>query len=528
MKEVKQTQTNKFLSGATVLLISTAIVKIIGFLFTVPLVNILGGDGMGYFYSAYSIYDMLAVIASAGLPVAVSRMVSEALQKGNPDYAEKIHRISLFIFTLIGIVVSAVMFFGAEMFADFIKNPNSALSIKALSITALCAFILSSYRGYFQGYSDMIPTAVSQVIEALSKLVIGYTLAYVIMKTTSSYTNGSAGAIVGVSVGSVLAVLFLSAVKLKKYNNKYDLSGMKNDSGVIIKELFHIAIPISLGALILGVIGLIDTTMIMRQLQNSAGFTEAEANWMYGVFGMTRKLFNLPPALILSFTISIIPSLTAAITRKDTESQKTNITDAIKYTLMIAFPAGIAFLMLSEPIMNIIYHNVPDEAAAGTPILSVLGIAMIFNSLVLITNAILQSYKKVNFPVLSGAVGGLIKVFVNMILVGNRSINIMGAPIASFICYAVMFIMNAIYLKKQLSFKLNIWKTVFLILTASLVMGGFSLLIYNIMIPFAGIVISGIICIGVGVCVYAVLIIAFKIITLSEISALLSRFRRKH
>ena len=147
--------------------------KLAGLLFTIPIANMLGGDGMGYFYAAYDIYNMLAVLASAGLPVAVSRMVSETLVSGNTAEADRIYTISVRIFTILGAVIAAVMFFGADGLAAVIKNPNAGMSIRALSITSFCAFVMSALRGYFQGHSIMKYTAVSQVIEAFAKLFFG-------------------------------------------------------------------------------------------------------------------------------------------------------------------------------------------------------------------------------------------------------------------------------------------------------------------------------------------------------------------
>ena len=169
-----------FLQGAFILTISTAFVKLAGLLFTIPVANMLGGEGMGYFYTAYDIYNMLAVLASAGLPVAVSRMVSETLVRGNTDEAERIYKVSVRIFTIIGAVIAAVMFLGADLLAGLLKNPNAGMSIRVLAVTAFCAFVMSALRGYFQGHSIMTYTAVSQVIEAFAKLILGFILAYVL------------------------------------------------------------------------------------------------------------------------------------------------------------------------------------------------------------------------------------------------------------------------------------------------------------------------------------------------------------
>lgn len=526
MKETREV--NQFISGATVHILSTSVVKVIGLIFTIPLANLLGGTGMGYFYAAYEIYNMLAVMASAGLPVAVSRMISESLQKGSAAYTEKIHRISLSVFAVIGGIISLLMFFGAGIFARFLENPGAEASIRALSVTVFCAFVMSSYRGYFQGHSNMIPTSLSQIIEALSKLAVGFTLAYFILNATSDYTKSSAGAIAGVSAGAFLCTVFLIIYKLKYHNQTRDISEAKDQSIPIVKELFRIAIPVSLGASILSIVNFVDAKVIMRQLQTSAGFIYEDANWLWGVYGNAKKLFNLPSAFITSLTISIIPALTAAVTRRDEHEAEANISAGIKYTMMIACPAGIAFLFLAQPIMNIIYFRTSEEAASGTPILALLGIAVIFNSLVLITNAILQSYGKVNFPLISMTAGGIFKVGLNWFLVGQKNINILGAPIATCLCYILIFALNFMYIKKQASFRLSGGKNVALIIAASFIMGICSFGIYKAGLHFAGVRLSGMICIAAGFCIYAVLLFVFKIITRSEIDAVLSKFRRKN
>ncbi|MDD6879892.1 MAG: oligosaccharide flippase family protein, partial [bacterium] len=319
------------MQGAFILTISTAFVKLAGLLFTIPIANMLGGEGMGYFYSAYDIYNMLAVLASAGLPVAVSRMVSETLVSGNTDEAERIYKVSTRVFTVIGAVIAAIMFFGAKWLAQLIKNPNAWLSIRVLAVTAFCAFIMSSLRGYFQGKNNMIHTATSQVIEAFAKLILGCILAAVLIKTELSYVGGSAGAIMGVSIGAVLAVVYLSLMK-KRSAKSFVPSGMAVRSDkAIIKELFRIAIPVSLGASVMSLVNLIDTAVIMRILQDKLLYSYEDANWLYGVFGNAKKIFNFPSAFIVPFTVSILPVLTAAYTAKDDDGVKKNMINVFKY-----------------------------------------------------------------------------------------------------------------------------------------------------------------------------------------------------
>lgn len=478
---------------------------------------------MGYFYAAYDIYNMLAVLASAGLPVAVSRMISETLVSGNTDEAERIYKVSLKIFTIIGAVIAAVMFFGADLFAAVIKSPNSGLSIRVLSITAFCAFVMSALRGYFQGHSIMIHTAVSQVIEAFAKLFLGCALAYILLKTELEYIGGSAGAIMGVSLGAILAVLYLLAGK-KRFMKTKTMAGMPvREDKAIIKELFRIAIPVSLGASVMSLVNLIDTTVIMRVLQDGLGYTYERANWLYGVFGNAKKIFNFPSAFIVPFSVSILPILTAAYTARDKEGVAKNMTNCFKYAMMLALPAGIGITVLAEPIMNIIYFKTPEEANAGAPLLAVYGIAVILYSVVSISGAILQSFGQVNKPLISLTVGGIVKCGLNAVLVGVESVNIMGAPIATCVCYVVMIAMDIFFLRKYLTGCGAIIVNTIKITVASLIMGIFAYFIYSPLSSVLGVKMGGLVAIALAACLYAVLVIVFKIFTVQEIKSVLRR-----
>ena len=497
--------------------------KLAGLLFTIPIANMLGGDGMGYFYAAYDIYNMLAVLASAGLPVAVSRMVSETLVSGNTAEADRIYTISVRIFTILGAVIAAVMFFGADGLAAVIKNPNAGMSIRALSVTSFCAFVMSALRGDFQGHSIMKYTAVSQVIEAFAKLFFGCLLAYVLLKTEYSYVGGSAGAILGVSLGAVLAVVYLLFNKKRMDRDKEVCDLPVRDTRTIIRELFRIAIPVSLGASVMSLVNLIDTTVIMRILQDGLGYTYERANWLYGVFGNAKKIFNFPSAFIVPFSVSILPVLTAAFTAKDKEGVRTNMVTCFKYALLLALPAGVGITVLAEPIMHIIYFNTPEEAAAGTPLLAIFGIAVILYAVVSISGAILQAFGHVNRPLISLTVGGIIKCVLNAVLVGVEAVNIAGAPIATCVCYVVMIGMNVFFLRKYLAgCGAILWNTV-KTAAAALLMGGFAYGAYAVLSGALGVKMGGMVSIMGAVVVYAVLVIVLKVVTIKELKSMVRR-----
>ena len=508
---------------------STAFVKLAGLLFTFPIARILGDGGMGVFYSAYNVYNLFAVLASAGLPVAVSRMVSETLVRGNRDEAERIYKVSLRLFAMIGAFVALFMFIFGDWLAAMIHNPDAGFSIRVLAVTAFCAFLMSGMRGYFQGHSIMIYTAVSQVIEAVVKLGLGIALAVVVVRAGAGDSTSSAAAISGVSLGAVLAVVFLLFSK-KRFSRGTALAGMEVRSDrQIVKELFRIAIPVSLGASVMSVVNVIDDVIIMGLLQKGLtvgpfflsgldfGYPAAKA--LNGVFGNAKKVFNFPSAFIVPFTVSILPVLTAAYTARDREGVKKNMTNCFKYSLMLALPSGIGMFVLSEPIFRILYPR--GDVENGSVMLATFGIAVVLYAVVSITGAILQAFGRVNLPLVSLTVGGVIKCILTTVLVSRPDLNIKGAPIATCVCYVVMIAMNLFFLRSYMKgcakpILVNVVKTA----AAALLMGAAA---YFLAIPLEGrlgVRMGGLVSIAAAGCVYLALIFLFRIVTLRELKTM--------
>ncbi len=532
-----------FLQSALVLTISTFFVKIAGLLFTIVIQRSLLDSGMGVFYSAYNIYNLFAVLASAGLPVAVSRMISETLVKENHDEAQKIYKVSARLFLGIGAVVAGVMLIFGDALAELIGNPDAGLSIRVLAVTAFCAFIMSALRGYFQGHNYMRPTAVSQVIEAFVKLGLGVAAAVLIMKAGGSDKLGSAGAIIGVSAGAVIAVVYL-LIKKRGHDKATPFTGMETRSTpAIIKELFRIAIPVSLGASVMSVVNVIDDYLIMNILQGGAGIFGAKigglgylyeyAKSLNGVFGNAKKIFNLPSAFIVPFTVSILPVLTAAYVAKNRNEINKNLTNCFKYSMIIALPSGVGMIILAKPIYNLLYKT--TDADLGAVMMAIFGIAVILYAIVSISGSILQAFGKVNRPLISLVVGGVVKCVLTAVLVSIPEINIKGAPIATCVCYTVMIVMNMIFLRKYIRESVkSILKSVSKTLLAAVVMGGATYGVLALLSSLFDIysskkmaVISMIIMLIVAVGVYFAVVFLLKVITPAEIKETLGG-RRKH
>ena len=328
-----------FLQGTAVLAMATVLVKLMGFLFKVPLNNIIGEDGFGYFNTAYDVYNVLLMISTTGLPVAMSRMISQAQTLGNHAQIRRIYRTSLYVFLTIGMVGSlGMLFFCRQLSVMVTTNENSWAAIAALAPCVLLICLVSAYRGFFQGQSNMTPTSVSQIFEAVTRLVVGLGLAWLVMKLTGEaavraqgivlasgetaqdygdITLAAGGAILGVTLGSLISVVYLHH-KFRQSNQILSLGGgTAKSTRSTMKELLSIAVPITLGSAGLQIINLFDTMIYMRRLTGALQWTEKMADSAKGVYNFCQTVFALPCSFIPTITIAVIPAITASLTRKD-------------------------------------------------------------------------------------------------------------------------------------------------------------------------------------------------------------------
>lgn len=336
-------KSQSFLKGAAILTFSAIVVKIIGFVYTIPLINVLGGEGMGYYYAAYDIYAFLSIVFTAGVPVAEIKLISEAYAKGNYRLVDGVFSISRFLFACFGTICASAMFFGADFFADIIKSPNASPAIRALAPMILSAAILSAYRGYFQGKSNMLPTAITQILEAVIKMAVGISLVLVLLNHGIGITYVAAGAIFGVSTGSILALIcaiIFKRLEKKQTGMKCALHINREERKRIISQILALAIPITIGTVSFNLINLIDTGIILNRLQSALGYSYEEANTLFGIYGNAKKIYNLPVGLIIPLSSSIIPAITRAKSKNQFQKASNLTFQAIKITAMFSLPCG--------------------------------------------------------------------------------------------------------------------------------------------------------------------------------------------
>ena len=444
---MRETSKQNYLHGAAILAAGVIITKILGAIYKIPLGNILGDEGYAHFMVAYNLYNVFFTLATAGFPVALSRMISEADTLHKPMQMRRTFHVALVAFACIGLLSSLIMYLFPTELAVLMDDVEAAQCIWAIAPSMLFVCLAAAYKGYAQGQSNMKPTTVAQVLEMLVKTIVGLVLAWYLAKLGKGLPIAAGGAIFGVTAGSVIALLYLFVYKRRHYPDRSVAEpDAPTSAGRIVKELLRIGIPITLGSSVLSLINLIDAKLVLNRLQTAAGFSYHDAKILYGIYGKAQTLYNLPAAFVVPLTISIIPAITAFVVRKKYGEAAEVAESAIRISGVIALPMGIGMAVLSAPIMGILY---PTGHASGAMLLTLLGGAAFFVCLASITTAVLQASQRELYPVLSMLVGGVVKIVVNWLLVGDPRVNIYGAPIGTLVCYIVMCLMNRYFIRRH-------------------------------------------------------------------------------
>lgn len=521
----RQEKKQSFLGGAAVLGVAVVLVKIIGALYKIPLNNILGDEGVTHFYAAYKIYAFLLSLSTAGLPVALSKMVAESRALGKYNQSRKFLRVSLTLFFVVGAAGTAVMFFCTEELAALMHNSLAYWPIKALSFSVVCVCVMSGFRGYTQGCGNMVPSAISQVLEAAFKLAVGLTLAWYLVDAGAGLDLGAAGAILGVTVSTVVALAYMVFNHFRHRRETPAGQDTPAGGGVLLRRLLAIGIPITIGASGMSLISLIDQSLIMGRLQSVLGLSEQAAATLNGQYEFSMTLFNLPGSFIPPITMSLIPAVSAALAMRENGKVGRLVDTSLRLTSLLAMPAGVGLSVLAGPILILLYPAQRDAAVAAAYHLRLLGLASVFVCVVLLTNAILQAYGHSSIPIATMFTGGVVKVAANYILVGNPDINIKGAPIGTLLCYVVIAALNLYFIRKYSPARLPLLRLFAKPALASALMGGaawsvcgfLSRALTGRLSAYLVNAVSALGGIAVGVVVYAVLVVALRILRAEDV-----------
>ena len=511
---------NLFFSGVLILTVANLLVKVIGLIYKIPLHSLLGDGGMGYFNSAYRIYTAFYLVSTGGLPVAVSILVSRARAQGNKREVKAIFKSAVSLFVVIGAIGTGIMAIGSKGFANLMGNPPAYICILAIAPTLFFICICSAIRGYFQGYQNMLPTAVSEVLESLGKLVLGIIFAGYALSKGYHLSVVAAfallGLTLGVFVGTAYIVIHRFFFKTEPYDAEFaeNLDEQPRSMKQIIKALFIIAIPISVSSSVMSVADLIDTVVIQRTLQ-SLGYTKDIANAMFGNYStLAVPMYNMPTVLIYPISCSIVPYVSSALAENNMKKAKEVMTSSLKIASLLAIPSALGLSVLAKPILSLLFKNKASVETAA-PLLSVLSIAVFFVGMLSVTNAILQANNHERLPIISMLTGACVKILMSFVLM-RTGLEMFGAPLGTVLCYITIAVMNFIFIAKKIGLVPD-FKSVFLKpFLASLPCVVAAMLSYKI---FAGFheKLATLIAICVAVVVYLIAVLVFKAVTEDEI-----------
>lgn len=450
-------KSSSFVNQAAILAVAGIFARILGFLYRLPLTNMIGDTGNGIYSAGYYLYNFFLVMSSAGLPVAISKMVSEKITLGEIKNANKIFKVSMIVSASLGLLFSLIMFFGAQYFCVFIKSERSYYSILTLSPTVFIVAVLAVYRGYFQGMGTMVPTALSQVIEQIFNAVFSVYLAWLFMVYMGLDVEfGAAGGTAGTGVGALaglltIAVLFHISRGERLSLSKLDKGGYRIETGKeITKNLMKIAVPVIAGTAIFSMTNLIDMIMVNSRLSAIGLYSQTEIDALYGqLTGKYVTLTTLPVVISTALATAVIPSISASVAKKEAEVVKSKIDTALRLTMIISIPAAVGIGALGDQILMLLFPNYAD----GGNLLRYGAVSIIFLALSQISTGVLQGIGKVKVPAWNALIGSICKIPVNYVLIAIPSINIVGAVISTTVCYMVASGLNFRALVKATSVK---------------------------------------------------------------------------
>lgn len=530
-----------FLKGAAVLALAGVIVRIIGALYRIPLTNILGEEGVGLYQLAYPVYGLLLTLSTAGIPGAISKMVSERMVHQDRRNALRVFHISLIFLSIIGLISAVAMALGSSQIAAFIARGKGPMAVPSMLAAAPALFfvaIITAYRGYFQGLQHMTPTAISQIWEQAIKIIPGFFIAAQLNKINVSL--GAAGAMWGVVLSEIVALVYLMMVFAKKKRKQAQddadhvvLHAVKPNPPEpfwqVSSKLARLALPMMAGAIFLPLASLADAAIVMNRLTD-LGYDPSAALALFGILsGMVNVLVNVPGVLSLSLSTSLIPAIAESKERKDMRAVERKSRVGLRMTMLVSVPSAVGLAVLARPVMALLYGPSlsPEGLTIGAGLLVTSSISVIFLSIVQSTNGTLQGLGRVYVPMISLAIGALVKIALNYTLVGIQSIrifgttfevNIHGAPIGTIVCYLIPSVINLVFLIKATGIRLDMAGMLIRPGLASAAMGLAALAISTWLPAYTGGKIATVLAVLAAIPVYVVFAILIGAIGREELS----------
>lgn len=526
---------SNFLVQGSILAAASIISRIIGLLYRLPMTDIIGDTGNNYYSCAFEIYNIMLIISSYSLPLAVSKLVSARMAKGQRTAAYQILKGALAFAAIAGVIVAFIVYFGAEYFTSMLQTPLSIFALKILAPVLIVVAVLGVLRGFFQGLGNMIPSAISQIIEQIVNAIVSIWAAYVLFQYGSKIGQvlgdperygaayGAAGGTLGTNLGAVSALLFMVFVfslymrgfkkKMKRERN------VEVDSfGYTMKILVITIIPVLLSSTIYNISGIIDQGLF-KNIATMQGYTVNEIDVWWGVFsGKYKVLINVPISIASAMAASSVPSLSASFAAGDKESVNNRINAAIRFIMVIAMPCCVGLAVLAKPIFTLLFPGTISSLDAATMMMWVGAIAVVFYSLSTLTNGLLQGIDQLKIPVKNAAIALVAHVILLICLMLFFRLNIYAVVIANAFFAFLVCILNAMALQRHAGYKQEFQKTFLIPAISSLGMGVIAFGVYTLSFMVSkNNLISILISIVLAVIVYAVALLLLKGLTEEEI-----------
>lgn len=435
-----------FLKGAVILSIAGAISKVLGAVYRIPLARLLGGEGMGLYQMAYPIYTTILALATAGVPVAISVLVSRKQTQGLEGDSRKIFRVSLTLLFVFGIILTLLIMQCAHLLANYVlKEPRAYYPILAVAPAVFFSGLMSVFRGYFQGYQQMMPTAVSQVIEQLFRVSAVLVLAFMLFPRGLEFAAAGAtfGAVVGGLAGTFVLIIYYIRFKAAADRAGRPLLYSGVSSMDLAKDVVKLAIPVSFGAVVLPLVQVLDAIIVPGRLM-ALHYTTSQATSLYGqLSGMAAVLISLPTIFTISIATSMVPAISEALARNDRQLLNNRINYGMRAGMLISFPCAAGLFILAFQICDLLYAT-PE---AGIP-LEPLAFSTIVLAAFQLSSASLQGIGRPEIAMRNLIITGCLKVVFNYSLTSVAALNIRGAAIGTVLAFLVGSLLNIIYLKK--------------------------------------------------------------------------------
>ncbi|MDO4961297.1 MAG: polysaccharide biosynthesis protein [Eubacteriales bacterium] len=533
-----------FIAQGSILAITGICCRIIGMLYRIPLVDVIGTVGNGYYTSAYSIYNILLIISSYSLPTAISKVVSTRLAKERYDDVRTALRVAFIYATIMGGLMCGIMYFGSDAIANFMEKPFCRYALRTLAPTVWIMAYLGIMRGYFQGSGNMVPTAVSQVFEQIVNAIVSIVMAVMLFNYGTkanliygndqySYAYGAAGGTVGTGMGALVALLFFILLFLlygrmpegngtsRSADGKGRTRRRKETHGQLAKVLLVTLIPILLSSTVYNISTVLDDFVFSRCM---SGFgLAASVVFLWGIFGEYRILFNIPVAISNSLSSSVIPSLTNAVAEKNKPLISSKIKISMQFVMLISIPAAFGLFALAEPVCNLLFSS--QNNSTLIVVLRHGCLAIILYSLSTITNGLLQGLGHLSEPLINAIIALVIHVISLVALIYVMK-DITAVIYANTIFPFAVCVLNIGNLHKHVRFKINVRNTFVVPTIASAIMGGavFGLSHFiGMLLPDSfsegrfGLAVILCICIAIAMFIYAVMLVFLRAFTKDEL-----------